>query len=147
MKVSCQGIVFLIKNNSDFEKVTQYLRPCCYFIPKSPTLWSGMSSPMVCFLICQRHSTHSWNLQILLSKLYYYGLRGCVLNWFASYLAGHKQLTEFNGSRPMFSDVICGVPQGSILGPLLCIIYINDLHNSSSMLTFFYKCVCLWQKS
>ena len=62
---------------------------------------------------------------------------GCVLNWFASYLAGRKQFIEFNGSRSMFSDLVtCGVPQGSILGPLLFIIYMNDLHNSSSMLTF-----------
>ena len=50
-------LVFLITNNSNFEKITQHIRLCCYFIPKSPMLWSAVSSPLACFLICQRHST------------------------------------------------------------------------------------------
>ena len=64
---------------------------------------------------------------ILLNKLSYYGIKGHSLNWFQSYLSNRKQYVEYNNTLSSFADVTTGVPQGSILGPLLFIIYMNDI--------------------
>ena len=66
---------------------------------------------------------------ILLSKLEHYGIRGTPLAWFADYLMDRKQFVEFNNEKSDLQDIICGVPQGSVLGPLLFIIYTNDIPN------------------
>jgi hypothetical protein len=65
--------------------------------------------------------------QILLKKLERYGVCGPVLEWFKDYLSGRQQYIKVNGKRSNPKTVLCGVPQGSILGPLLFIIYVNDL--------------------
>jgi len=67
----------------------------------------------------------------------HYGIRGIALSWFKSYLSNRKQYTYLNGISSNVKQINCGVPQGSVLGPLLFLIYINDLPNISKKLTFF----------
>ena len=73
---------------------------------------------------------------ILLYKLEHYGFRGIVLEWFKNYLSNRKQYVSYNSCNSELKDIVCGVPQGSILGPLLFILYVNDITNTSDVLEF-----------
>ena len=71
------------------------------------------------------------NHDMLLAKCYHYGLRGPMYKWLTSYLLGRKQFTVVNRCSSAVAPLVSGVPQGSILGPLLYLIYVNCIQNVS----------------
>ena len=68
----------------------------------------------------------------------HYGVRGTSNTWFTNYLSNREQFVSLEGVRSDKNKIVCGVPQGSVLGPLLFLLFINDLPNATDFLTLLF---------
>ena len=94
-----------------------------------------MNTPLSIFLDLSK-AFDTLDHKILLSKLKHYGINGISYNLLSTYLTNRKQYVQFESSCSEMLDTQYGLPQGSILGPLLFIIYINDFPNASKVFQF-----------
>ena len=93
-----------------------------------------MGDIVIAILIDLKKAFDTVDHKILLRKLCAYGIRGNMLKWFESYLSHRTQYVVFDGEKSDTDSIKCGVPQGSILGPLLFILSVNDICNVSPLL-------------
>lgn len=151
--VSRQIIGFLNKHNIlyklqfGFRKGHNTSHPVIHFLDK---IYNALNKEKPEFTLgifldlCKAFDTA--NHEILLEKMKHYGFRGLSSLWFKNYLNGRKQFVTINGVDSTCKFIDVGVPQGSVLGPLLFLILINDLPNSVNFLTLLFADDTTFQK-
>ena len=121
--------LLLYKSQHGFQKLHSTETATLEFLDRIYNNLDAGETPISVFLDLSK-AFDTLDHSILLKKLDYYGIRGIPLKWFQSYLSGRTQFVDYDGICSTALPITTGVPQGSILGPLLFLIYINDMHSA-----------------
>ena len=120
-----------------FRKSSSTSDACVEFLDNTYNAMNDRNNLIAVFLDFSK-AFDTVNHDILLQKLNHIGIRGIMLDWFKSYLKNRVQYVSIDSTRSTKSCISLGVPQGSILGPILFLLYINDMSKSSSHLKFVH---------
>ena len=92
----------------------------------------------ICLFLDLKKAFDTVNVSYLSKKLEFYGLKGKAKTWFKNYLTGRQQYVSIDGTNSTKKYVSMGIPQGSVLGPILFLLYINDLPNATKLFTYLF---------
>ncbi len=121
----------LYKHQYGFRQKHSTIHPIIHLLNNCATASSKIDPEYSLAVLCDLSKAFDViNHDILLRKLRTYGIRGIANDWFRSYLSNRFQFVEVDGNVSNMLPIKIGVPQGSILGPLLYLIYVNDIGNS-----------------
>ena len=129
----------LYKDQYGFRSGHSTTHPLLRFLDKIYNAFNNKTPNFCLGIFCDlKKAFDTVNFSILLSKLEHYGFSGTPLKWFQSYLRGRSQFVNIRGENSSIRTLFTGVLQGSILGPLLFLIYINDLPNSVDLFSLLF---------
>ena len=121
--------------NSVFVNSIQLNTPQLFYLEKNSSVIDNNEITVGIFIVLYK-AFHTVKDLILLDKLLHHGIRGAAFNWLEDYLNNIQHFVQFNGFNSSYSNIKCGVPQGSILGPLLSLIYVTEMYDVSKVLYF-----------
>jgi hypothetical protein len=143
-KVVCLRLLNFLENNNiltpdqfGFRKSHSAVHPMVHMMNFVSSALNKKETAIAIF--CDlRKAFDTVNHEILLKKMHRIGIHGNELEWFKNYLSNRKQFVSFNGKSSSLLEILLGVPQGSILGPILFLIYINDLPLSTLLKSLLF---------